>query len=70
MNDEIRNELDCISNELEIIEGLIYCIGDSIENDTQYWHVSISLKVVLEKINDIYAEIDNFIINYKGENEK
>ena len=70
MNEEIKNELDCISNKLEIIESLIYCIGDSIENDTQYWHVSRSLKVVLEKINDIYAEIDNFIINYKEENGK
>ena len=70
MNEEIKNELDCICNELEMIESLICCIGDSIENDSQYWHVSGSLKVVLEKINDIYAEIDNFIINYEGENEK
>lgn len=70
MNEEIKNELDCVSNKLEMIEGLICCIGDSIENDPQYWHVSRSLKVVLEKINDIYAEIDNFIINYKEENGK
>lgn len=70
MNEEIKNELDCISNELEIIEGLIYCIGDSIENDPKYWHVSRSLNVVLEKINDIYNEIDIFIINYKEENKK
>lgn len=70
MNEEIKNELDYISNKLEMIEGLICCIGDSIENDSQYWHVSGSLKVVLEKINDIYTEIDNFIINYKGENGK
>ena len=47
MNEEIKNELDYISNKLEMIEGLICCIGDSIENDTQYWHVSGSLKVVL-----------------------
>lgn len=70
MNNEIKNEFDCVSNKLEMIEGLVYCINDSIENDPQYWHVSRSLKVVLEKINDIYTEIDNFIINYKGENEK
>lgn len=70
MNNEIKNEFDCVSNKLETIESLVYCINDSIENDHQYWHVSRSLKVVLEKINDIYTEIDNFIINYKGENGK
>lgn len=70
MNNEIKNEFDCVSNKLEMIEGLVCCISDSIENDPQYWHVSISLKIVLEKINEIYTEIDNFIINYKGENEK
>lgn len=70
MNNEIKKEFDCVSDNLEMIEGLVYCINDSIENDTQYWHVSRSLKVILEKINDIYTEIDNFIINYKGENEK
>lgn len=70
MSNEIKKEFDCVSDNLEMIEGLICCIGDSIEDDPQYWHVSRSLKVVLEKINDIYAEIDNFIINYEGENEK
>lgn len=70
MNNEIKKEFDCVSDNLEMIEGLVCCINDSIENDPQYWHVSRSLKVVLEKINDIYAEIDNFIINYEGENEK
>ena len=70
MNEEIKNEFDFVSNKLEMIEGLVYCVGDSIENDPQYWYVSKSLRVILERINEIYAEIDNFIINYKGENEK